>query len=504
MNDISAMKIPAVDSLEKEMLKRKLERTYLEFAKWNFKETTRQDLIISDHHEVMADGFQRVLDGEIKLLLITVPPRYTKTEFVKQFCAAGFARNAASQYIYTSYSDTLAMKCSNEIKDGISHENFQKIWPIKIKKDVNAKKLWETEAGGGLFATSFGGPIVGFGAGKMDGYKSPTKWEFNGAIIIDDPIKTQDRHRAIARADVIDYFTGTLPSRFNSQSVPLIVIMQRLHKEDLAGHVVENDSDREGFLHINLPAIKENGEPLWPAKHSLEALERMAKNNEMFQSQYMQQPIVLGGNLIKSSEFKRYGILPFLNRRFITADTALKDKEHNDFTVFQCWGVGKDNALYLIDNLRIKIQSKDLKGRFIDFWNKHNNLEVMQYGNLTCAYVEDKASGTQLIQELRAEARIPIVAVQRSRSKLERVLDILLPRLASGYIFIPEEATWISDFLNECEEFNASMSHKHDDQIDPLVDAVEIGSGITSGVDSGQIMSNNLNRHRKTARRNRR
>lgn len=483
------------NDIDKTLLAKRLvlETSYKTFLKWNFKQTTNQSFIFSYHHDVLAEAFQGVLDLKIKKLAVFIPPRYSKTEMVKQFCACGFARNPSSNFIYTSYSDALALKCSKEIRDAVTHTKFQELWHMPMKSDTKAKKLWETESDGGLYATSFGGPITGFGAGKLDGYKSLTQWLFNGALIIDDPLKAQDRHRKIALQDVVDYYTGTLPSRFNSTDTPCILIMQRLHPQDLGGWILENEKD--DWTIVTLPAINEDGTALWPQKHSIEELDKLKKNNEMFSSQYMQQPIKLGGNLIKPIQFRRYIELPFLKKRFITADTALKDKEHNDYSVFQCWGVGHDNFLYLIDLWRGKIKSSDLKEKFIDFWNKHNSRdwEVRQYGHLTCAYVEDKASGTQLIQEAQAEGRIPVQDIQRSRSKLERVLDILLPRMASGFVHIPQEADWIHDFVTECEDFTAEMSHKHDDQIDPMVDAVEIGSE-GAGVDDTGILNNNIDR----------
>lgn len=475
--------------------KKLLESDFLAYTRWTFKQTTKQSFILGEHHKIMASALQDVLDGKIKRLKIEIPPRYSKTEFIKAFCAAGFSRNPASNFIYTSYSHKLALKCSKEIKEIITTEAFNKLWPIKIKWDTKAKELWETTADGGIYATSFGGPITGFGAGKLDGYKSATEYNFNGALIIDDPMKAQDRHSKVVREEVIDYWTGTLPSRLNSTSTPIILIMQRLHPEDLAGYIDEEDKEVQRWTTIRLPAIKEDGTPLWPAKHSIEDLELLAKNNEMFSAQYMQAPITLGGNIIKPVMFRSYREIPAMKKRYITVDTAQKDKEQNDYSVFQCWGVGQDNYLYLLDQVRGKFLYNELKIRFVAFWAKHLYLLNEQlYGYLTCAYVEDKSSATSLIQEAKAEGKIPIVAIQRNRSKLERVLDILMPKLESGFIVLPEDAPWLSDFFVECEEFNASMSHKHDDQIDAMVDGVEIGSMDIKSTHS-DVFNDNLNRH---------
>jgi len=490
----------------KDLAKKKLlETSFFTFMRWTFKAYTKQKFSVNSHHKVLADAFEKVLDGKIKRLKIEIPPRYSKTEVVKLFCGAGFARNPASNFIYTSYSHKLALKCSKEVKDMITCDRFKEIWNIRMEKDTKAKELWETEAGGGMYATSFGGPITGFGAGQMHDYKSETDYDFAGCLIIDDPLKSQDRHRKVVRQEVIDYFTGTLPSRLNSENTPIILIMQRLHPEDLAGYIDAEEPD--DWTTIKLPVITEEGLPLWEAKHDMEAIERLARNNEMFSSQYMQNPIKLGGNLIKPEMFKRYSELPYLKNRFITVDTATKDKEHNDYSVFQCWGVGHDNLIYLIDLYRKKMKYGELKTKFISFWTKHYNaLDVKQYGYLSAAHVEDKSSGTQLIQEAQSEGRIPVIPIPRNRSKLERVLDILLPKMASGHVVIPLDAPWLHDFETECEEFNPDMSHKHDDQIDPLIDAVEIGSNEIN-LDDGNILNDNIERQhrqmRKTSRRRR-
>ena len=127
-----------------------LEKDFKRFLRWNFKQSTMQSFDFGEHHQLMVDALQGVLDGKIKKLKIEIPPRYSKTEMVKQFCAAGFARNPESQFIYTSYSDTLALKCSKEVRDSLLNDKYQEHWPIKIKTDTKSKKLWETDCGEGV------------------------------------------------------------------------------------------------------------------------------------------------------------------------------------------------------------------------------------------------------------------------------------------------------------------------------------------------------------------
>ena len=155
----------------------------------------------------------------------------------------------------------------------------------------------------------------------------------------------------------------------------------------------------------------------------------------------------------------------------IYADTAQKTGERNDYSVFEVWGLGIDGKLYLIDMLRGKFEAPDLKRKAIDFWNKHKSFFVGTHGQLRKLKVEDKASGTGLIQEIKRDGAIPVEGIQRNKDKYTRVLDIL-GYIESGYIMLPNECSWISDFIDECESFTADDSHIHDDQIDPMCDAI--------------------------------
>lgn len=495
-----------------------LESDYSLFARSVFKGFNKQNFLWNSHHEILSKSFQRVIDGKVNKLLICIPPRYSKTEMVKLFCAMGFARNPSSQFIYTSYSKKLAMKCSKEIKEIISCKYFKKYWPLNIKTDTKSKELWETEREGGFYATSFGGAITGFGAGKMVGFKNRySDYSFNGALIIDDPIKIQDRFRKVVRDSCIDYYSSTLPSRFNSKKTPIVCIMQRVHIGDLAGYIISEE--KEDWEIIELKALKDDGTALWEAKHNIEDLKKLAKINEMFSAQYQQQPILLGGNIIKTKFFKRYKELPCMSVRYITADTAIKEREKNDYTVFQCWGKHHETGCpYLIDQVRKKVDYVKLKPFIKDFWNKHNshiNYEPRKYGYLAALYVEDKSSGSQIIQETRAEGEIPTIDIQRNKSKIERVANILLPKLESGFVYIPEGVEWASDFFAECENFTGEKlteekvyivekdTNQHDDQIDAMIDGIEIAyQGYCDGV-SKIIQGFNKRKRMKNRKRKR-
>lgn len=179
-----------------------------------------------------------------------------------------------------------------------------------------------------------------------------------------------------------------------------------------------------------------------------------------------------GGNyddpVFEREWWQDYDVLPDYEWKAIFGDTALKDGEHNDYTVFQCWAKWR-GRIYLIDQYRKQVKATELESILIDFWNKHKGTGGQP--NRGC-YVEDKASGIQLIQAIQQKGGIPIIPIPRHKSKIERAND-LCSWIKSGLLYLPKNATWIYDYKNEFEQFSRDDSHRHDDQIDPTLDAIE-------------------------------
>lgn len=300
---------------------------------------TNRKFIIGRHHELIAAALDRVLRGECRRLIINIAPRYGKTELaVKNFIAAGLAINPAAKFIHLSYSDNLALDNSEEARDMVREQWFTDIFPeVRIKKDSKGKKKWYTTEGGGVYATSTRGQITGFGAGQVDDEEIPEWdlerkfevkeeladldefmpiWEkgkkFGGAIIIDDPIKPEDAHSENLRTKVNERYDNTIVSRVNSRDTPIIVIMQRTHPEDLCGYLINNEGrieDGGEWEVLSLPCINDDGTALWPHKHTIEELNKMAvRLGGVFQSQYLQDPQPLEGLLYK--KFNTYKTLP--------------------------------------------------------------------------------------------------------------------------------------------------------------------------------------------------
>ena len=417
--------------------------------------------LFSDHHHTICDKLMEVWRGEITNLMICVPPRYSKTEIaIKMFSAWSMMKNPKCKFIHLSYSDGLALDNSNAIKEILTIGEFQAMWPhIRIKKNKDSKKAWATEQNGSFYATSAAGQVTGYGAGAVDSDV------FAGAMLIDDPQKPDDANSDVMRKKVNARWDSTIKSRFNSKKTPCIVIMQRIHEMDFCG-MLEEDEEYE-FDKLILPAINDDGTALWPTKHTIDDLRAMErKNSYVFSAQMMQRPSPLGGGLIKSSWFGEFGILPPLKYRCVYVDTAQKSGKYNDYQVAALYGLGHDGFLYIIDIMREKFDAYELEKRVPAFWEKH---KASNNGRLRYMGIEDKVSGTTLIQKIQREIvpKIPVRAIQRDRDKLSRVLDVQ-GYIESRCVRLPKSAPWKFDFIKECESFTPDDTHAHDDMVDTL------------------------------------
>lgn len=300
-------------------------RNVLNFTKHFFRYNNDKKFIVGEHHIRICEKLNEVLEGKCTRLIINISPRYGKTELaVKNFIAMGLAKNPKAKFIHLSYSGTLAVDNSVTIKDIVNSEEYMRLFPnTRVKYGSDTKSRWDTEAGGGVYATSTLGQITGFGAGIMEGESD----EFGGAIVIDDPIKPEDAFSEIEREKVNRRFETTIRNRLNSRNTPIIIIMQRLHEHDLCGYLQEIEPDKWEVL--SLPAISyENGEPkaLWEFKHTLEELEQIkSANSTVFETQYMQNPTPLEG--LMYGDFKTYETIPVTKTKIRknatdTADTG--------------------------------------------------------------------------------------------------------------------------------------------------------------------------------------
>lgn len=428
----------------------------------------KRDFIFKPFHLDIIKHLESLVFGtnKKKNLLINMPPRMGKSQLMQYFVAWGYAINKQSNFILTSYGDSLVLKFSDTVKSLVDSDLYKLLFGVEINKKNKAKEFWKTTDGGELRATSMGGTITGFGAGIME-----EGW--GGAMIIDDPLKADDYKSEAELANCIDFYTNTLKSRLNNtNSTPTILIMQRLSVDDLTGYILANEA--EDWEHVKYQGLDEDSETaLWPEKVPVNTLLEWKKLLPFFYySQYQQEPIILGGAVIKREWIKYYtvGVEYEYRQIFIVGDTAMKVKQHNDYSVFGVFGVTDAGKLHLLDLVRGKWEAPDLKRQLVSLWN------VWVEKGCNAVYIEDKASGIGLIQELKALTGIPIIGLKADKDKLTRI-ETALPHIEAGNFLLPQDANYGSnpEILSECEAFTRDDSHKHDDIVDVIGYAIQQG-----------------------------
>lgn len=478
------------------------EQSHLFFSRYFFKARQGIKFIVNWHHHVFSDLIEDVIQGRKQNVIINVPPGSSKTEgFVINFIARGLAMNPRSRFLHLSGSEALAVLNSGSAREIVTSEEYQALWPLKIADDSKSKKRWNVEINGqpagGVYATSIAGQVTGFRAGHM----APG---FQGAIIIDDPIKPEDAFSRPKMDAANRRLITTVKSRRANPSTPIIVVMQRVGVNDPTDFILNGGLDGS-WHHVKIPAVMDElyiaslspryrsmipsrakGQRVsyWPYKEPLEQLLDMERGDGkdqtgarvsrfVFASQYQQAPTALGGNLIKGEWFRRYRVLPKIKQRKIFADTAQKTSERNDYSVFAEFGLGTDGLLYLIDLIRGRWEAPELQRRAIAFWQKCKSRNIEEFGQCRKMVVEDKSSGTGLIQTIKLPPyNIPVEAKERTKDKLTRVMDAL-PYIEAQQVSVPEEGPFTNDFIAESESFSPDDTHDHDDQVDVLVDAVD-------------------------------
>lgn len=434
----------------------------LAFTRYMFKARKSHDMLIAPFHERICSSLERVVIGKTTRLIINFPPRAGKTDIaVKHYLAWIMGNFPDAENIHVSYSKTLATSNASEVRDIMRHEAFAAVFGApQFRDDTNAKDHFKTVQGGHVYAVGSEGTITGFGAGKM-------RESFGGAIIIDDPHKADDAQSDTMRNNVLEWFKNTLESRKNRKETPIIIIMQRLHEDDLSGWLLGGGNGEE-WEHLCIPAIDDDGNSFWPdnSNFAIDELRRQEKAKPyVFAGQMMQRPAPLGGGIFKDAWWQYWQVLPDMQWRAIYADTAQKTKEENDYSVFQCWGHSKEGKKILIDQLRGKWEAPELLQHARAFWNKHKAISGI--GQLRAMKIEDKVSGTGLIQTLSREG-IPVIPIKRNIDKVTRAFDAA-PMVEAGHVYLPQGAPWLSEFLAEASYF---PNGKHDDQLDPMMDAV--------------------------------
>lgn len=448
-----------------------------------FKLRTGRQFIIArpiareSHHIAIARELMRVFRCETDLLVITIPPRYTKTEFLIGFVAFVLGWYPDCNFLYTSYSHNLAARQTETIRNIIQLREYRDLFKVELKQSTKAKFDFETTAGGSVYASGFGGTILGRGAGLKGSDR------FGGAIIIDDAHKPIEAHSDTIRQGVIDWYSNTLKSRRNDGfKTPIILIGQRVHEDDLAAHLIkECEEDKTGRkVVLSIPALDEAGNALWPGMHTKDQLLEMQESDPYtFAAQMQQNPQPAGGGVFKKTWFTVLNDEPKIIATFITCDTAETEKNYNDATVFSFWGLYKIKhgefetdtyGLHWIDCVEIRVEPKDLRDEFMQFYYSCMRYKVKPH----LAIIEKKSTGVTLSSALQDIQGLEVIRLDRtllSGSKTTRFLEIQR-FIATKRVTFPYGGKHNEICIEHCSKITANNTHRHDDIADTLVDAV--------------------------------
>lgn len=489
------------------------EESFLGFQRCFFQLIQGDKWDVNWHHRYMSRPIEEIVLGKRGSTLFNVPPGAGKTETLSIHAPVwSMLECDRVRNLNISFSDTLAKRNSRRTRDIITSEEFQELWPYPL--GVNQADEWSLLNDKGkvkaeVVSRSAGGQITG-GRGGYPGAG------FSGWICLDDIDKPADMFSEVKRTRTHQLLVNTIRSRRGNKSkdnpTPIVGIQQRLHQYD-STWFMESGGMGINFDLIKVPAlineeyieslpnwikdecwndikssesVNRSGEQYWsywPKNEYVgDLMDLWEKDEYTFASQYMQEPIALGGNIFDPSWWVFYdddqfmngeNSPPFFEYRFITADTANKTKTYNDFSVFIEWGV-YDGKLYAIELKRGKWEAPELRNVFTKFlhqaWDRNDS---HQFGNLRAAYIEDKASGTGLIQEVKRSSPCQIIDIQRNIDKLTRAMDTA-PQIKEGKVMLPRSKPWVTEYVSEHAAFAADDSHKNDDMIDPTMDAVNV------------------------------
>lgn len=462
--------------------RQKLLSSLLLFTRVFYKLRTGREFALStpisreSHYITICRALTKIIKGEIRRLIINVPPRYGKTELLISFCAWALARYPDSNFLYISYSHSLAKKQTQTIRQVMSLMEYQRLFNVKISGETSAKDNFETTDGGSVYAAGAGGTITGRGAGIQ------AVGRFGGAIVIDDIHKPSEVTSDVMRQSVNDWYLNTLQSRVNDPSTPIIFIGQRLHEDDLPANLIKG-YDGHDWETIILPAIDIVGNALLPTMHDKIQLSIMQdKMPYDFASQYQQNPQPAGGGIFKPEWFVVMDDEPEILGTFITGDTAETDKTYNDATVFSFWGIYRIKnlgietdliGLHWLDCWELWCEPKDLLNSFTQFYT-----DCMRYHvKPKMVALEKKSTGTTLLSLLSDFRGLNVIDIERTRasgSKTQRFLETQT-YCAQKLISLPANGKHTNLCIEHMRKITANNTHRYDDIADTFADAVKIG-----------------------------
>lgn len=459
---------------------------YLTFTRALYKIKTGREFRMSEpvgnisHFIEVANALMDVFEGKTKRLYIGLPPGWGKSIMCKFFVTWCFAHYGDCRFLYISHSHDLASMHTHEIREIMNMPIFKKLFNIEIRRDSSAKDYFLTTDGGAVAAFGSAGGITGHDAGL------PGLNRFSGAVIIDDVHKPDEVHSDTIRGKVKKNYFETIERRLRGPNVPVIMIGQRLHEDDLAAHLL---SGADGCIweKVIIQSLDENNHARYPEMNSRTQLLGMKQTQPyVFASQYQQNPIPSGGALYKREWFPILDKDPDIIATFVTCDTAETDKQYNDSTVFSFWGLYKIDfngekiddlyGLHWIDCHEIRVEPKDLEPEFRDFYTSCMRYKVKpQY-----AAIEKKSTGVTLASILNSIPGLKLINIDRKgfeygdvNSKSNRFIAIQ-QYISQRLITFSLGSGHVEKCISHMTKITANDTHRHDDIADTAYDAVKM------------------------------
>jgi len=410
------------------------------------------------HLEATCYQLRRVLQGNCKRLIITLPPRSLKSHLGSiALPAYMLGIDPTSKIVSVGYSQSLSEKHSSDFRRLVESSWYGSVFPgVRLARSTAAEI--ETDRGGYRLATSTEGTLTGRGG---------------DVIILDDPLNAKDGYSKHARDNTNRWYSTTLPTRLNDPSTSaIVIIMQRLHEDDTVGYV----SKLGHWDILNLPAIApadmyvplsdcrkyfwRRGELLHPARLSQAVLEDRKRDmgTDAFNAQYLMAPIPEFGNIIRRDWLKSYDppLVPQAGDLVVQSwDTAMKAGVANDYSVCHTFRVRNKNEYYLVDVLQKRLEFQDL----LKIVAPH----ATRFG-ADAVLIEEQASGIPFVQMARSLGVQGVIPIKDRRDKETRLRSAIF-KIEAGSLFLPRSAPFLDDFLIECLGF---PNVKHDDQVDAL------------------------------------
>jgi len=410
--------------------------------------------ISGKHHAIMADAFERVARGDLKRLIINMPPRHTKSEFASYLLPSWFlGKYPEKKIIQTAHTAELAVGFGRKVRNLVSSEDYRKVFNTQLSSDSKAAGRWNTNVGGDYFAIGVGGAVTGKGA---------------DLLIIDDPHSEQEAKQGNPAVfdNVYEWFTSGPRQRLQPGGA-VIIVMTRWSKRDLTGQILKN-AGKEGVDQweiIDFPAIMPSGTPLWPSFWSKEALEALKAELPVskWEAQYQQNPTSEEGAIIKRDQWRIWEkeTAPECEYIIQSWDTAFEKNNRADYSACTTWGV-----FYHLNqhgDLRPNIILLDAFKQRMEFPElKKVALELYQEWEPDTLIVEKRAAGAPLIYEMR-KMGIPLSEFTpgKGNDKISRV-NAISDLFASGVVWCPE-TRWAEEVMDELASF---PNGDHDDLVD--------------------------------------